>query len=165
MKKLLSIALAAALAVACQPRAERRAGTEGQQQEGIGQEERTEGQAGQRFTEIGTVASAEENSLTLRRPTGEEVKLDLRDTTSITMDGRFIQVEAVPEGAEVRASYTQDGNDRVAQSIEVLRAEGQPGQQQPGQQQPGQMQPGQEDQQHQMREGGQRDIGQEPQHR
>lgn len=131
MKKALGLTLVTLLAVACQPRSDRPGLQEQEQQTGQQQQEQGQAgtEAGQRFTEVGTVSSSSENELTLRRQSGEEVNLDLRDTTAITMDGRFVQADALPEGAEVRASYTMDGENRVAESIEVLRA-GDTGQQQ-----------------------------------
>lgn len=140
MRKALGLTLIAVLAVACQPRSDRpgmegesQFGQQGQEQESQQQQQQA-GEMGQRFTEVGTVTSSSENELTLRRESGEEVNLNLRDTTAITMDGRFVQADALPEGAEVRASYTMDGDNRVAESIEVLRA-GDSGQQQQRQEQ------------------------------
>lgn len=142
MKKALGLTLIAVLAVACQPRSDRPGSEEMGQMPGQGQEQARQqqqqeqaGEMGQRFTEVGTVTSSSGNELTLRRQSGEEVNIDLRDTTAITMDGRFVQAEALPEGAEVRASYTMDGDNRVAESIEVLSADQQQNQQQREQQQ------------------------------
>lgn len=149
MKKALGLALAALFVAACQPRADRPGLEERDQQERQQQQEQS-GQmgatAGERFTEVGTVTSASQDELTLRRQSGEEVSLDLTDTTAITMDGRFVQADALPEGAEVRASYTMDGENRVAESVEVLRA----GQQQQQQQQQDQQQQERQQQQEQM---------------
>lgn len=130
MKKALSLALAALFVVACQQRGDRpgfeEPDTQGLQ-EPLGQGTDTQNQdaennAQERFTEVGTVTSASSDELTIRRQSGEEVNIDLKDSTAITMDGRFVQADALPEGAEVRASYTMDGDNRIADSVEVLQA-------------------------------------------
>lgn len=128
MKKFIGIAMASVLAVACQPRDRPATGE---------MEEREPGQMeqAQRFTEVGRVTNVGADSITLERATGEELDLEVRDTTSVTMEGRPVQIDALPEGSQVRASYMMVDDDRIADSIEVIqvqREDQQQRQQQPG---------------------------------
>jgi hypothetical protein len=76
----------------------------------------------QKLTETGTVANASEDKITLRRPTGDELELDVRPETSIMRGGQKVDATALSEGAEVRASYVIRGDEKVAERIEVMGA-------------------------------------------
>lgn len=78
--------------------------------------------ARQRLTLVGTIRRAGDDQVTLERPGGEPFVLDLQTLTTVRMNGRPVTPRALPEGAEVRASYAVDGPRRLAASIEVLRA-------------------------------------------
>jgi hypothetical protein len=69
--------------------------------------------------EAGFLLASDDSSLTLQRPTGEELRLTLSPRTSILIDGHPAGSAALPEGAEVRASYLIDGNQRLAETVRV----------------------------------------------
>lgn len=126
MQKWFAIVLVAVVSVACQrkdtssegagretadstvPGGEHRAGSGSQVPEA------------QKFTESGTVADASNDKLTIRRATGDEVEIDLRPDTRIMRDGQQVQAGQLQEGTEVRASYVMQGDERVAEHIEVM---------------------------------------------
>ena len=77
----------------------------------------------ERFTAVGRVVDRGDQSITLAPQKGSQVRLDVGRRTSILLEGRQVGVDALPAGAEVRASWaeTREG-DRIAERLEVLRA-------------------------------------------
>ena len=77
----------------------------------------------ERRTAVGRIVDRGEQSITLVPEGGRGVRLDVGRQTSVLFEGRQVGVDALPEGAEVRASWaeTKEG-DRIAEQLEVLRA-------------------------------------------
>lgn len=78
-------------------------------------------QAGTLLTVNGRVTAAQEDSLLLRSPAGESVRLLINDETQILINGEQGEITDIPEGMEVRASYrTLSGQEPTALRVEVL---------------------------------------------
>ncbi len=74
----------------------------------------------EKLTEIAKVTRRSADHVTLTRPTGDRVVLKIVPLTQITVNGRRANASALPEGAEVRASYVFAEGRRLAERIEVL---------------------------------------------
>lgn len=75
----------------------------------------------------GTVKSVDANEgiLVIERPTGD-LRLETGKDTSIYVEGGVAALRDIEEGAPVRASFTVEGDDRLAHWIEVPRPEKRP---------------------------------------
>ncbi|NBD09955.1 MULTISPECIES: hypothetical protein [Corallococcus] len=63
----------------------------------------------------GTVKKPEKGDITITRTdTLPEVKLEVRDATVVTLDGKTVKANELPEGASVRAKFQLQGDDSVA---------------------------------------------------
>jgi uncharacterized protein YdeI (BOF family) len=72
------------------------------------------------FSLSGTVKSKANDDITLARTgTLPEVKLDVRDQTKVTLDGKMVKASELPEGASVRAKFQLDGDDPVALELKA----------------------------------------------
>jgi hypothetical protein len=74
---------------------------------------------------LGKLERAEPDTLIIRDESGFEYWLKAGDTTPITYNGKPARLTDFKQGAEVRASFVWQGNQRVATEVEVLDA-GQP---------------------------------------
>lgn len=74
-----------------------------------------------RFTAVGHIAQRGGGKVTLQPKQGNSVVLDVGSRTSITSSGRVVDVLSLPEGAEVRASWTERKDaSLVADHIDVV---------------------------------------------
>lgn len=79
------------------------------------------GQAGSMLTINGRVTASAEDSLTLRSPAGEAVRLQLNEQTQVFIDGQQGEIGEIPQGAEVRASYQpSSGQEPTALRVDVM---------------------------------------------
>lgn len=95
-----------------QPRSGAEQGVEGEQQ--------AQGESQQLH---GTVADVSPffNDLKVKTEEGREVTLEVSDETRIMMDGNEVELGAIPEGSEVRASYNiRPDGEYIADSVEVI---------------------------------------------
>jgi len=159
MKRILVACAALALLVGCregqkqagqmEEEGSQAMGQQGQQpgQERMGQADERPGQmggqaqAGAEQTATGTLTEVEDERITMRTATGEQMEFQLDEDVQITMNGQPIQRERLQQGASVRASYTEQDGQMMVQKLEVQSMGEQPGMQ-PGGSRPGE-QPGQ----------------------
>ncbi|RYZ41945.1 MAG: hypothetical protein EOO71_09900 [Myxococcaceae bacterium] len=73
----------------------------------------------------GTVTSPDGDDVTIAR-TGDlpAVKLDVRDQTVVTLDGKTVKASELPEGASVRAKFQLEGDDSVALELKATSPKG-----------------------------------------
>ncbi|NOK22249.1 hypothetical protein [Corallococcus carmarthensis] len=72
------------------------------------------------FSLTGTVKAKDDDDITLARTgTLPEVKLDVRDQTKVTLDGKAVKASELPEGASVRAKFQLNGDDSVALELKA----------------------------------------------
>lgn len=76
--------------------------------------------AREKITEVGRVRKRARDRITIERPTGDRVEMQVVPLTRITVKGRPANSEAVRNGAEVRASYVVRDGRRTAERIDVL---------------------------------------------
>ncbi len=75
--------------------------------------------AGQRLA-TGQVVSASKDELVLRQGGGQpDLRLKVADDTAVMMDGKQASISELKEGAQVRASYQEQGGAQQAIRIEV----------------------------------------------
>ena len=99
-----------------------------QQQPGAGGAGEAGGGAQREFFVRGEVADAAQESLQIRQPEQDFfVDIQVPDDALVLMEGRKISVSEIPEGAQVRATYTLRGNDLVAETI-IATPASEPGQ-------------------------------------
>ncbi|RKH49611.1 hypothetical protein D7Y23_16140 [Corallococcus sp. AB050B] len=68
----------------------------------------------------GTVKAKDGDDITLaRKDTLPEVKLDVRDQTKVTLDGKAVKASELPEGATVRAKFQLEGDDPIALELKA----------------------------------------------
>lgn len=68
----------------------------------------------------GTVKAKDNDDVTLaRKDTLPEVKLEVRDQTKVTLDGKAVKASALPEGASVRAKFQLEGDDSIALELKA----------------------------------------------
>jgi uncharacterized protein YdeI (BOF family) len=68
----------------------------------------------------GTVKAKADDDVTLARTgTLPEAKLDVRDQTKVTLDGKVVKASELPEGASVRAKFQLEGDDSVALELKA----------------------------------------------
>jgi hypothetical protein len=69
----------------------------------------------QSFNMRGTLKDRTMEGVTIERPGLPAADLDVRDKTAVWLDGKKVKgVEAIPEGAQVRAKFQLEGQDIVA---------------------------------------------------
>ncbi|MBN1205146.1 MAG: hypothetical protein JXB05_09505 [Myxococcaceae bacterium] len=68
----------------------------------------------QAFSLRGTLKDKSGEGVTLERRGLPAAELDVRDKTAVWLDGRKVKVDALPEGAQVRAKFQLEGDDIVA---------------------------------------------------
>ncbi|MDY7230016.1 hypothetical protein [Hyalangium rubrum] len=69
---------------------------------------------GQAFNMRGTLKDTTMEGVTIERPGLPAADLDIRDKTAVWLDGKKVKVNAIPEGAQVRAKFQLEGQDIVA---------------------------------------------------
>jgi hypothetical protein len=74
----------------------------------------------------GTVASAGERQVVIRRRGAPELTLRVAPHTAVTLDGKPARAAALREGAEVRAAYETGGGHPTAISLEARSRPAQP---------------------------------------
>lgn len=125
----LTMVAVGALAVGCQrpPTAEQanEPGTEMSDTTGAQQDQ---ARAGQTATVQGQIAKVNADKLEIETSGGEKIDLKM-GANVMTPEGQPIETTQLHEGAEVRASYSEQGGDKVVSTIEMLN-EAAPGQQQ-----------------------------------
>lgn len=70
--------------------------------------------AAQAFTMKGTLKDKTAEGVTIERPGLPAADLDIRDKTVLWLDGKKVDKDALPEGAQVRAKFQLEGQDIVA---------------------------------------------------
>lgn len=70
--------------------------------------------AAQAFTMKGTLKDKTAEGVTIERPGLPAADLDIRDKTAVWLDGKKVDKDALPEGAQVRAKFQLEGQDIVA---------------------------------------------------
>jgi hypothetical protein len=73
----------------------------------------------QHRVESGQIEKVQSNSVRINTDTGETLQLKLGSLTSVTLDGKPANLKSLPAGAEVRASFIETGDERVAESLDV----------------------------------------------
>lgn len=130
----LTMAAVGAMAAGCQrpPTAERANEPNTEMSDRTGQDANSQpgAEAGQTATIQGQIAKVEADKLEIETSGGEKVDLKM-GANVMTPEGQPIQTSQLHEGAEVRASYSEMGGDKVVSTIEMLN-EAAPGQGQPG---------------------------------
>ncbi|MBN8230680.1 hypothetical protein JYK02_24505 [Corallococcus macrosporus] len=72
------------------------------------------------FSLNGTVKAKDDDDITLARTgTLPEVKLDVREQTKVTLDGKTVKASELPEGASVRAKFQLEGDDSIALELKA----------------------------------------------
>lgn len=103
----------------------------------------------------GRITSADANRIEVQTDQGETLSFNRSPDAEILQNGQPIGFEALQEGQQVRATYSEEGGEQKLQKLELIQAEGQQPGQEPGQQ-PGSIGgPTQQD-------GSQQQPGQEP---
>jgi hypothetical protein len=68
----------------------------------------------QAFSMKGTLKDKTAEGVTIERPGLPAADLDIRDKTAVWLDGKKVDKNALPEGAQVRAKFQLEGQDIVA---------------------------------------------------
>ena len=74
------------------------------------------------FHITGDVEEARGGSISVQRPALPPAKLDIKDFTSITLDGKPVEAKYLPRGAKINARFQLDGDTPVALSIQARSA-------------------------------------------
>lgn len=77
------------------------------------------GQQGMGQSISGTIESSKADKLTLKTEQGSR-ELFVTPDTQINHLGRSIEITEIPQGSQVRASFSKEGNREVADRVEVL---------------------------------------------
>ncbi len=83
----------------------------------VGIQDESEGtfKVGQAFSMKGTLKDATLEGVSIERPGLPVADLDVREKTAVWLDGKKVKgVDAIPEGAQVRAKFQLEGQDIVA---------------------------------------------------
>jgi len=78
--------------------------------------------AAQAFTMKGTLKDKTAEGVTIERPGLPAADLDIRDKTVLWLDGKKVDKDALPEGAQVRAKFQLEGQDIVAVELRATSA-------------------------------------------
>ncbi len=76
------------------------------------------------FTMNGTLKGAAYDGITLARQGLPDADLDVRKETQVKLDGKTVEVGAIPEGAEVRARFQLEGEEIVAVELNAKSPKG-----------------------------------------
>jgi hypothetical protein len=76
------------------------------------------------FTVNGTLKGEALDGITLARQGLPDADLDVRDQTKVMLDGKKVEVGAIPEGAQVRAKFQLEGEQPVAVEINAKSPKG-----------------------------------------
>lgn len=76
------------------------------------------------FTVNGTLKGEAMGGITIARQGLPDAELDVRDQTKVMLDGKKVQVGAIPEGAQVRAKFQLEGEEPVAVEINAKSPKG-----------------------------------------
>jgi hypothetical protein len=71
---------------------------------------------------VGTLKSTLGQQITIADGKGGEFKLGTDDATHVTQNGAPVDIDDFKEGSEVRASYTLDGEKKVAREVVILNS-------------------------------------------
>lgn len=72
----------------------------------------------------GTVATADSGSLLLVQPNSERLLLQVGSDTRVVLNGRRASLWQIPQGADVRASFSARGRSLILADVEVLGIQG-----------------------------------------
>ena len=72
-------------------------------------------------TVSGTITSTFGPQIVMLDKLGGELKLKTDDHTLVTSGGQRVDIDDFKKGTEVRATYFLKGDDRIAQSVEILK--------------------------------------------
>lgn len=78
----------------------------------------------QAFNMRGTLKDKSLEGVTIERKGLPAADLDIRDKTAVWLDGKKVQVDALPEGAQVRAKFQLEGQDIVAVELRATSPKG-----------------------------------------
>ncbi len=78
--------------------------------------------AAQAFTLTGTLKDKTMEGVTIERNGLPAADLDIRDKTALWLDGKKVNKDAIPEGAQVRAKFQLEGQDIVAVELRATSA-------------------------------------------
>ncbi len=78
----------------------------------------------QSFNLRGTLKEATLEGVTIERQGLPAADLDVRDKTAVWLDGKEVKVDAIPEGAQVRAKFQLEGQDIVAVELRATSPKG-----------------------------------------
>jgi hypothetical protein len=70
----------------------------------------------------GTLKDKTAEGVTIERPGLPAADLDIRDKTLVWLDGKKVDKDALPEGAQVRAKFQLEGQDIVAVELRATSA-------------------------------------------
>lgn len=73
-------------------------------------------------TVVGRLQSKSARQLTIRDDAGQDVSLNLGQQARILNNGQRANADILQEGAEVRASYELEGDQRIVREVEVLQS-------------------------------------------
>jgi hypothetical protein len=76
------------------------------------------------FTVNGTLKGEAMGGITLTREGLPDADLDVRDQTKVMLDGKKVELAAIPEGAQVRAKFQLEGEQPVAVEINAKSPKG-----------------------------------------
>ncbi|HEX5750238.1 MAG TPA: hypothetical protein VFZ09_28665 [Archangium sp.] len=76
------------------------------------------------FSVNGTVKGEAKEGITLARQGLPDANLDVRDQTKVMLDGKKVEIGAIPEGAQVRAKFQLEGQEPVAVEIHATSPKG-----------------------------------------
>lgn len=71
-------------------------------------------------TVSGTLQSTLGSQLTIRDTAGVDHKFDVKDSTRVTYNGQSVHLDDYKAGTEVRASFINDGHDKIAKDVLIL---------------------------------------------
>jgi hypothetical protein len=78
----------------------------------------------QAFSMRGTLKDKTAEGVTIERPGLPAADLDIRDKTAVWLDGKKVNKDALPEGAQVRAKFQLEGQDIVAVELRATTPKG-----------------------------------------
>lgn len=76
----------------------------------------------QAFTMSGKLKDKTMEGVTIERSGLPAADLDVRDKTAVWLDGKKVKVDALPEGAQIRAKFQLEGQDIVAVELRATSA-------------------------------------------
>ena len=80
--------------------------------------------AAQAFSMTGTIKDKTSEGVTIERKGLPAADLDIRDKTALWLDGKKVNKDALPEGAQVRAKFQLEGQDIVAVELHATSPKG-----------------------------------------